>query len=96
MNSTFYSEILNHLIAVFGSACRNLPESIIERHITTKGRVEHYFKMTGPIAVLFIEVMLKIGSYDERLDAIAQVIAECDSQANSWCQTLKANHLLIP
>jgi hypothetical protein len=37
------------------------------------------------IAVHFIEIKLKIGSGKERLDAIAQVIAECDGQAYSWC-----------
>jgi hypothetical protein len=66
------------LIAAFGSAFRNLPES------TAKGRVKYYFEAFSSIAVLFIEMKLKIGSAKERLNAIAQVIAECDGQACFW------------
>jgi hypothetical protein len=47
--------------------------------------VEYYFEAIGSIAVLVIEMKLKIGSAKERLDAIAQVIAECDGQASSSC-----------
>jgi hypothetical protein len=78
-NSNFYPEIFNRLIAVFGFAFRDLPESIIKGRITTKDRVEYYFRTMGSIAVFFVEMKLVIGSGDERLDAIAQVIAECDS-----------------
>jgi hypothetical protein len=84
-NSNFYPEIFNRLIAVFGFAFRNLPEPIIKGRIATKGRVKYYFRTIGSIAVFFIEVKFKIGSGDERLNAIAQVIAECDGQAGSWC-----------
>jgi hypothetical protein len=73
---TFNLEIFNHLLGIFGFAFRNLPESIIKGHITTKGRVEYCFTMIGPIAVLVMEV--KIGSGKEHLNAIAQVIAECN------------------
>ena len=81
MNLNCYLEIFNHLIAIFSSAFRNLSESVIKSHITTKDQVEYYFNMIGPIAVLFKEVKHKIGSNKERLDAIAQVIAECIGQA---------------
>ncbi len=46
-------------------------------HITTR----YYFKTFGTILVVFVKVKLKIGSVEEHLNAIAQVIAECDSQA---------------
>jgi hypothetical protein len=82
-NLNFYPEIFNRLIAVFGFAFRNLPESAIKGRITTKGRVEHYFQTMGSIAVFFLEIKYRIGSGKERLDAIAQVIAECDGQAYS-------------
>jgi hypothetical protein len=84
-NSNFYPEIFNRLIAVFGFAFRNLPEPIIGGRITTKGRVEYYFETIGSIVVLFIELKFNIGGGEERLNAIAQVIAECDGQACSWC-----------
>lgn len=73
-------QIFNRLIGVFQFAFRNLPESIIEGRMTTKGRVEYYFRSFGSIAVLFVEFRFKIGGANERLDAIAQVIAECDGQ----------------
>jgi hypothetical protein len=80
----FYPEIFNRLIAIFGSVVRNRPESIIEGRITTEGRMEYLIKTIGSIAVLFIEMKLNIGSDKERLDAVAQVIAECVGQAYSW------------
>jgi hypothetical protein len=42
--------------------------------------VDYYFKAVSSITVLFIQIKLKIGSAKECLDAIAQVIAECDGQ----------------
>jgi hypothetical protein len=70
------------LVAQFGFAFRNLPESILDGRVTTRGKIEYYFKAFGSIAALFIEVKLEIGSGKERMDAIAQVIAECDGQAS--------------
>jgi hypothetical protein len=90
-------QIFNHLISVFGFAFRNLPESIIEGRITKKGRVEYYFKAFGSIAVLFIEIKLTIGTAKERLDAIAQIIAECDCLRSFDAKFyIEANHPLIP
>jgi hypothetical protein len=63
----FFPETFNRLIAVFGFA--------------SMGRLEwvkYYFKTIGSLAVLFIETTPEIGSGKECLDAIAQVIAECD------------------
>jgi hypothetical protein len=56
----------------------NTPESLLEGKITTKGRMEYQFKTYGGVTVLFIEVKLEIGSFSERLNCLAQVIAECD------------------
>lgn len=56
---------------------RNNPQSIIEGRI---GLVGYFFKIFGAIAILCIEWMPRIGSNAERLDVIAQVIAECDSK----------------
>ena len=80
MNSNFCPEIFNRLIAVFGFTFRNKPEPIVEGRIT-EDRVEYYFKAIGPIAVLFIEMRLVTCGGKGRLDAIAQIIAECDGQA---------------
>ena len=69
----------------------------MEGHITTKGRVVYHFKAFGSVAVLFIEFQLKTGSATERLDAIAQVVAECDGQAPFCAQFgTVVNHPLMP
>ena len=43
-----------------------------------KGRIECQFKTYGGIIVAFIEVKIELRYLPERLDFIAQVIAECD------------------
>ena len=42
----------------------------------------NYLKAFGSISVLFIEVKYKIGRGAERLNEIAQVIAECDGESS--------------
>ncbi|KAK2463738.1 hypothetical protein APHAL10511_004231 [Amanita phalloides] len=76
--SRFLSPIFNHLVAEFGFSFRNLPESLIKGRITTKGKIEYCLKAFGSVSILVMEVKLRCGGTEERLDAIAQVIAECD------------------
>lgn len=45
--------------------------------------MEYQFKVFDGIIVLFIEVKLEIGSFSERLNCIAQVIAEASGMLNS-------------
>ena len=79
--SKIFPQIFNLLVAVFDFTLRNLPESILEGRITNKGRgVKYYFEAFGSLAVLFVEFTREIGTAKERLNAIAQVIAECDDQ----------------
>ena len=59
---------------------RNKPETIIDGRIGTQGRIEYFFKTFGAVAVLCIEMKLKVGNDDKRLKIIAQVIAECDGK----------------
>jgi len=40
----------------------------------------YYFRAFGSVSVLVVEVKQKVDNEKERLDAIAQVIAECDGQ----------------
>jgi hypothetical protein len=54
--------------------------------MTTKGRIERHYKMFGGITVIFIEVKVILGTADERLDAMAQVIAESAGEHNSSLQ----------
>ncbi|KAM6492127.1 hypothetical protein JOM56_011851 [Amanita muscaria] len=62
----------------FAFMLRNEPETMIDGHIGAQGCIEYFFKAFGTVAVLCIEMRLKVGNDDERLKIIAQVIAECD------------------
>ncbi|TDL16564.1 hypothetical protein BD410DRAFT_901961 [Rickenella mellea] len=69
--------IFNRLVAVFESAITNDPEPIrLGRH-SAEGIIEYRFKTFGAIAVLLVDVNRRVTSDTQRLDAIAQVIAEC-------------------
>jgi len=46
--------------------------------MTTKGRVEYHFSVFGGLSIVVIEFKPVFGTSSERLNAIAQVIAECD------------------
>ena len=39
---------------------RNKPETIIDGRIGTQGRIEYFFKTFGAVAVLCIEMKLKV------------------------------------
>ena len=72
-------------MAQFGFAFRNTPEAMIEGRIATQDKIEYHFKAFGAVAILCIEMKLRIGDDQERLEAIAQVIAECDGQSSFRC-----------
>ncbi|KAI9769791.1 MAG: hypothetical protein M1840_003785 [Geoglossum simile] len=79
--SRFLSAYFNRIVGLFSGLLYNTPESMLEGKITSKGRIEYQFKTFGGVTVLFIEVKLLIGGLSERLDCIAQVIAEADACA---------------
>jgi len=79
--SRFLSAYFNRTVGLFSGLIYNTPESLLEGRIASKGRMEYQFKAFGGITVLFVEVKLNIGSLSERLDCIAQVIAEADACA---------------
>ncbi|KAF8223296.1 hypothetical protein L208DRAFT_1317370 [Tricholoma matsutake] len=68
-------QVFNHLVTQFNFMLRNNPETTI---VGTQGRIEYFSQTFGAVAILFIEMKLKVGNDAERLKAIAQVIAECD------------------
>jgi hypothetical protein len=63
-------QVFNHLVKLFNSTLR----------ISSETTGSHYFLAFGVIALLAIEIKLQAGKDVERLDAIAQVIAECESK----------------
>ena len=63
---------------------RNEPEGVIGGRIGTQGCIKHVFKTFGAIAILVIEMKLKVGNKTERLNAIARVIAESDGTLHAF------------
>ena len=57
-----------------------LRETTIDGRIGTQGRVEYFFKAFGAVAVLCIEMKLRVGNDEEHKKMVAQVIAECDGK----------------
>ncbi len=51
---------------------------MIDGHIGT--HIKYFFKAYGAVAILCIEMELKLGNDEERLKIIAQLIAECDGE----------------
>ncbi|KAF9030342.1 hypothetical protein BDZ89DRAFT_949763 [Hymenopellis radicata] len=76
--SRFFSPIFNHLVKLFNFMLRNKPETMIDGRIGMQNRIEYFFRTFGAVALLCIEMKLKVGNDVERLGIIAQVIAECD------------------
>jgi hypothetical protein len=68
-------------VALFAGTIVNTPETILEGRITSQGRIEYQFQIYGVVTVVFIEVKLQIGGLEERLNCVAQVIAECDGMS---------------
>jgi hypothetical protein len=70
-------------VALFSGIVLNTPETILESRIATRGRIEYQFQTYGGVTILFIEVKLEIGGLTERLNCVAQVIAECDGMVQN-------------
>lgn len=73
-SANLLTQTMNRLVAQFHLLIQTTLESIMQGRITTKGRVEYQSKVCGALTILFVEVKLRLGSYDERLNAIAQVV----------------------
>ena len=70
-------------MALFSGLVCNTPETILEGRLTTKGRIEYQFLTCGGVTVVFIEMKLEIGGSTERLNCVAQVIAECNGMVQN-------------
>ena len=64
-------------MALFSGLLLNNPETFLEGRLVDTGRVEYQFKIYGAITVVFIQVKLEVGNSTERLNCVAQIIAEC-------------------
>jgi len=71
-------QIFGRLVGLFDLTIHNTPKSVIPAHMTTRGRIEYHYVVLGGISLLVIEVKYTMGNAQERLNAIAQVIAELD------------------
>ena len=54
---------------------------------------EYQFLVFGRVSILVIEVKYKLGNANEWLDAIAQVIAECDGMHFAFAISLFRSHM---
>ncbi|KAF8535858.1 hypothetical protein BDD12DRAFT_750529 [Trichophaea hybrida] len=77
--SRFLAPLWHHIVAKFGMLIRNTPETMIQGRITTQGRIEYQFRSFDSLIVLFIELKMFVGDLNERMNAIAQVLAEGDA-----------------
>ncbi|KAK9367050.1 hypothetical protein V1509DRAFT_641170 [Lipomyces kononenkoae] len=75
-SSRWFSMYFKKIVALFSGAMFNTPESLLESEATRSDRIEYQYTIAGDISVLFIEVIPKEGTGPERLDFVAQVIAE--------------------
>ena len=65
-------------MSLFSGLLFKTPEALLDGAMTKKCHIEYQFKTYGGITVVFIEVKREIGNLLERLNFIAQVIAESD------------------
>ena len=70
-------QIFGHLVAQFGGYIHNITESFMSGRIT-RDRVDYHFKTIGLITVVFME----LPSGGDHLNAIFQVIEECNGKAS--------------
>jgi hypothetical protein len=69
-------------VCLFGSAVINKPEGYLDAEFTKRGRIEHHFCAMSAVSVVFIEVKKTYTIGRQRLDVIAQVLAECAGMSN--------------
>ena len=67
-------QVFDHLVKLFKSTLRNSPKAI----------GSHSFQAFGAIALLVVEIKLEEGNDAQRLDAISQIIAECESKQHMY------------
>jgi hypothetical protein len=91
-------QLINRIVALFDLTIFNSAESIISDRMTTnlKGGVEHQFSVFGGISILVIKAKLVLATAEERLDAIAHVIAECDAMGYAHIKFLPNTHVSQP
>ena len=75
--SRYLASLFRVVLSIFHGTIINRPEEIIQGQVTANGKIEHVFHAFSNSVIVFIEVKADLGS--SRDDAVAQVIAECDS-----------------
>jgi hypothetical protein len=83
-----HQQIFNHLIQQFSFTLRNNPQTIFDGRISTQGRIQCAFDVFGAVALLFVEIKPNVPNHAERLEAIAQLIADCISESQHFSLTL--------
>jgi hypothetical protein len=76
-----HRQIFNRLIQQFNFTLKNNPQTVFDGRIGTQGRIQYAFDVLGVVALLFIEIKPNVLNNVERLEGIAQVIADCISKS---------------
>ena len=90
--SRYLASLFRVVFSIFHGTIINRPEETVQGQVTANGKIEHVFYAFSNSVIVFIEVKANLGA--SREDAVAQVIAECDSLdfQNStygyWCPIL--------
>jgi hypothetical protein len=75
--SRFIASFFGEIVSVFRSSIVNRPEGLLESEVTKKGRIEYHFNALRSVSIVFIEVKKVYTVGKDRLDVVAQVLAEC-------------------
>ncbi|RVD83442.1 uncharacterized protein DFL_007828 [Arthrobotrys flagrans] len=73
------TEAFNHIVAWFHLMIYNRPENFVESNSPKKNRLRNYFKRFGGCTILVLDLRLNLGIGKDRLNCIAQLIAELDA-----------------
>ena len=69
-------------MCLFGSKVTNKLEGLLDAEFIKRGRIEHHFYAMGTVSIVFIEVKKHYATGRQKLDVIAQVLAESLSMSH--------------
>ncbi|KAK6354288.1 hypothetical protein TWF730_008700 [Orbilia blumenaviensis] len=77
--SRYISAAFNHIVSWFRLMIYNRPENFIASDSPKKNGLRNYFKCFGGCTILVLDIRLNLGIGKDRLNYIAQLIAELES-----------------
>ncbi|KAF3315328.1 hypothetical protein TWF173_003872 [Orbilia oligospora] len=77
--SRYISAAFNHIVSWFHLMIYNRPENFVESDSPKKNGLRNYFKCFGGCTILVLDIRLNLGIGKDRLNYIAQLIAELEA-----------------